>query len=40
MNMDILEYIDEHTAIVKEDVFCMGADPVPDCAPDDLRNYR
>ena len=39
MLFDNLEYIDEHTAIVKNPIVCMGRDPSPNMTPDDLRAW-
>ena len=39
MVYDNLEYIDEHTAIVKKPIVCMGSEPLPDMTPDELRTW-
>lgn len=39
MLYDNLEYIDEHTAVVKQPIICMGSDPFPEMTPDELRAW-
>ena len=39
MLYDNLEYTDEHTAIAKQPIACMGSDPFPEMTPDELRAW-